>query len=740
MHSKLLTVKNHTMSSRIISFFIFLSFCLPSVAQKDVKAAEQLLSRVAPSYCKKISFELSPASENDYFELVPNGKNIIIRGNCANSMAVGLNHFLKYYCLTTVSWYAADRVELPTTFPTLTEKVSIDARTKNRFFLNYCTFGYTMPWWKWNDWERLIDWMALNGVNLPLAITGQEVIWHKVWTKLGLTDKEVRNYFTGPAHLAWHRMANMDYFQGNLPDSWLNSQEALQKQIVARERELNMKPVLPAFAGHVPKELKRLYPEANIHLLSNWGGFTDEYRGSFLYPLDPLFKKIQKEFLTEQTRLFGTDHIYGADPFNEMDSPSWEPEYLAKVTKTIYESMTEVDPKATWFQMTWMFYFDQGKWTNPRINAFLRGVPQDKMLLLDYYCENTEVWKKTESFFGQPYIWCYLGNFGGNTMMVGKVKEVGKRIENTYQNGGKNLWGIGSTLESFDVNPFMYEYVFEKAWNNKIDDEQWMQKLADRYTGKEDKNFREAWKQLLEKIYIGNAQLGQATLTNARPSLEGNGNWTTNPKTAYNNKDLCDIWGLMLKAENRNREFYRFSVVNVGRQVMGNYFSVLRDNFTKAYKAKDMAEMKKTSAQMMELLDDMDALVATFPSFFSLNDWIADAREIGVNTQEKAYYEENARTILTTWGVKGQSLNEYASRSWSGLISTYYKPRWQMFVTDVMAASAANKTFDAKVFNEKVQQFEIDWTKSTIMPKAPKCANSVKLAEKLYSKYQSQIK
>lgn len=727
------------MSSRIISFFVFLSFCLPSIAQKDVRTAEQLLSRVAPSYSKKISFEQTPASENDHFELIPNGTNIIIRGNNANSMAVGLNHFLKYYCLTTVSWYAADKVELPKTFPALTEKVSIDARTKNRFFLNYCTFGYTMPWWKWNDWERLIDWMALNGVNLPLAITGQEVIWHKVWTKLGLTDKEIRNYFTGPAHLAWHRMANMDYFQGNLPDSWLTNQEALQKRIVARERELNMKPVLPAFAGHVPKELKRLYPEANIHLLSNWGGFTDEYRGSFLYPLDPLFKKIQKEFLTEQTRLFGTDHIYGADPFNEMDSPSWEPEYLAKVTKTIYESMTEVDPKATWFQMTWMFYFDQGKWTNPRINAFLRGVPQDKMLLLDYYCEHTEVWKKTESFFGQPYIWCYLGNFGGNTMMVGKVKEVGKRIENTYQNGGKNLWGIGSTLESFDVNPFMYEYVFEKAWNNKIDDEQWMQKLADRYAGKEDKNFREAWKQLFEKIYIGNAQLGQATLTNARPTLEGFGNWTTNPKTAYNNKDLCDIWGIMLKAVNRDREFYRFSVVNVGRQVMGNYFSVLRDNFTKAYKAKDMAEMKKTSAHMMELLDDMDALVATFPSFFSLNDWIADARQIGVDKKEKAYYEENARTILSTWGVKGQTLNEYASRNWSGLISTYYKPRWEMFVNDVMAASTENKAFDAKAFSEKVQNFEVEWTKSNKVPSA-KLGNSVKLSEKLYSKYQPLIK
>lgn len=26
--------------------------------------------------------------------------------------------------------------------------------------------------WDWERWEREIDWMALNGINLPLAFTG----------------------------------------------------------------------------------------------------------------------------------------------------------------------------------------------------------------------------------------------------------------------------------------------------------------------------------------------------------------------------------------------------------------------------------------------------------------------------------------------------------------------------------------------------------------------------------------
>lgn len=128
--------------------------------------------------------------------------------------------------------------------------------------------------------------------------------------------------------------------------------------------------------------------------------------------------------------------------------------------------------------------FDSGHWTGPRIDAFVNGVPRNKMILLDYYAEYQEIWKRTESYYGQPYLWCYLGNFGGNTMMTGNLRETGKRIENAYRNGGSNFWGIGSTLESFDVNPFMYEYVFEKAWDYRLTDDQWIAALADRHFGK----------------------------------------------------------------------------------------------------------------------------------------------------------------------------------------------------------------------------------------------------------------
>ena len=41
-----------------------------------------------------------------------------------------------------------------------------------RYYMNVCTFGYSYVWWGWERWEREIDWMAMNAINIPLAFVG----------------------------------------------------------------------------------------------------------------------------------------------------------------------------------------------------------------------------------------------------------------------------------------------------------------------------------------------------------------------------------------------------------------------------------------------------------------------------------------------------------------------------------------------------------------------------------------
>lgn len=640
----------------------------------------------------------------------------MITGNNANSMATGLNHYLKYYCLTTVSWYADIPVEMPDTLPMLKQPIEHKAKVERRFFLNYCTYGYTMPFWQWKNWERLIDWMALNGINMPLAITGQEAVWYKVWHKLGLSDQEIRSYFTGPTYLPWHRMANIDGWNGPLPIHWINSQVTLQKQILKRERELSMHPVLPAFAGHVPHALKRIYPNANIQTLGKWAGFDKAYHCYFLNPEDPLFAKIQQLYLKEQTALFGTDHIYGIDPFNEVDPPSWEPEYLKQVSSNMYHTLTQADPKAEWLQMTWMFYFDKEKWTAPRIEALLTGVPQNKMILLDYHCENVELWKQTQRFHGQPYIWCYLGNFGGNTAMIGNVKESGARLENALKNGGKNLWGIGSTLEGFDVTQFPFEYIFEKAWNHSLSNEEWVNFLADRHVGTINSSVRESWQLLFNDIFTQIPKV-LGILPNLRPEYNKN-----NPRTTieYENSKLFRAFELLLKESQIKHDTHKLDIIMIGRQMLGNLFLEKKDSLDKAFGKKDLDEVKRLSAIMRELLRDIDILTSYHPHC-SLSSWLDAARSYGDTPMLKDYYERNARNLITTWGG---SLNDYANRTWAGLIRDYYAQRWEMYFEALLHSLQTGTKFDQKDLNKRIKTFEDAWVNSVepisiFQPKQP---------------------
>ena len=708
--------------------------CSPKAEDKDLLAMRSMVERLVPAYVENFRFEkIAAPNGKDLFQLdtSDNGK-IVIRGNNANAMAMGLNHYLRYYCLTTVSWYADIPVEMPRTLPAIDKPVLAEAKVDRRFFLNYCTFGYSMPFWQWEDWERLIDWMALNGINMPLAVTGQESVWYNVWRKIGLTDEEIRSYFTGPAYLPWHRMANIDGWNGPLPKHWLESQEQLQKRILTRERELNMKPVLPAFAGHVPAALKRIHPDADIQHLGKWAGFDRQYRCSFLNPEEPLFGSIQRLYLEEQTRLFGTDHIYGIDPFNEVDPPSWDPEYLNKVAADIHHTLTAVDPEAEWMQMAWLFYFNQGDWTDERIKALLTGVPQGKMSLLDYHCENVELWQRTDSFYGQPYIWCYLGNFGGDTTLTGNVKESGARLENALLQGGDNLQGIGSTLEGLDVVQFPYEYILEKAWTLNKTDTDWIHALADRHAGFVSEPLREAWNILFNQVYV-QVPTTLGILSDFRPAMKRTVFYST--ATDYPNTVLLQAWKQLLQVPDCTRDALRLDIITVGRQLLGNYFLTIKEEFDRMYGQKDLQALKMKAAEMRKLLDELEQLTA-FHSHTSVAGWLSDARAYGDTPELKDYYEKNARNLITTWGG---SLNDYANRTWAGLVSHYYAKRWDMYLDAVISAVEENREFSQDELDERMTVFEESWVQSTHPIVTTPGDDLLDYARSLLSKYEDKI-
>jgi alpha-N-acetylglucosaminidase len=99
----------------------------------------------------------------------------------------------------------------------------------------------------------------------------------KVLTDLGFTQEEMYDFFTGPAYLAWFRMGNLKHYGGTLSISWHMNQVDLQVQILQRYNELGIKYVLPAFAGFVPDNITRLFPDHNFTTASSWIGFDCKY-------------------------------------------------------------------------------------------------------------------------------------------------------------------------------------------------------------------------------------------------------------------------------------------------------------------------------------------------------------------------------------------------------------------------------------------------------------------------------
>ncbi|WP_409012348.1 alpha-N-acetylglucosaminidase N-terminal domain-containing protein [Bacteroides intestinalis] len=57
-------------------------------------------------------------------------------GNNINSMAVGLNYYLKYYCLITVSWYVDQPVEMSEVLPQIPFPVEVKARVGRHFCIS----------------------------------------------------------------------------------------------------------------------------------------------------------------------------------------------------------------------------------------------------------------------------------------------------------------------------------------------------------------------------------------------------------------------------------------------------------------------------------------------------------------------------------------------------------------------------------------------------------------------------
>ena len=704
--------------------------CL-AVVVKAASPIQGLLERIDKGASRKFVIE-QVKSPTDFFELDQKGDKVVIRGNNYVSIATGVNWYLKYYAGIQLSWNGMT-AQLPAVLPAVPQKERHETDLKYRYNFNYCTYSYTMAFWDWDRWEKEIDWMALHGINLPLAVVGADVVWYNVLTKLGYTKDEINEFIAGPAFQGWWLMNNLEGWGGPNPDSWYKQRETLQKQILKRMREYGIRPVLPGYSGMVPHNAKERLG-LNVSDPGLWCGYR---RPAFLQPTDPRFNEIADLYYKEMSRLYGKADFYSMDPFHEGGNVAGVD--LNAAGQAIWGAMKKANPKAVWVAQAWQ--------ANPR-QKMIENLPAGDLIVLDLFAESRpqwgdpeSTWYRKEGFGKHDWLYCMLLNYGGNVGLHGKMKHV---IDEFYKaktsSFGKTMKGVGMTMEGSENNPVMFELLCELPWRPaRFDKDEWLKNYTVARYGKADKAVQDAWLLLSNTIYncpAKNTQQGtHESVFCGRPDYDVYqvSSWSE-MEPYYKPEDIIRAAGIMLSAADRfkGNNNFEYDLIDIVRQAVAEKGRLVYPIMIDAYKAGEKELFAASSQRFLDLILLQDKLLAARPEF-KVGTWIEKARNLGTTPEEKNLYEWNARVQVTTWGNRVAAdeggLRDYAHKEWNGLLRDFYYNRWKVWIDRQKAQlnGAPVKAIDFYAIEEP-------WTKQTNPYSSQAEGDVIEVAKEVYAK------
>ena len=696
----------------------------------------------------KFKFVLDPSlnSKQEAFVLGSEGEKILIKGTTISAITTGLGWYLNNIAKVNIAWNAlnektVDFAQTGAAYVDLSninlplpaeEKHVCDA--KYRYYLNTCTFGYSMTSWTWARWQQEIDWMALHGINMPLQLVGMEEVWRKFLTmeeggkrKYGYTDAEAKAFVAGPAFIAWWAMNNLEGWGGtavgsksgynNLAgaggvqdDAWYARQKKLAKQIVDAQRALGMQPVLPGWSGMVPTNFASKSGYATRGNGGNWAG-------DFVRPLllnvnigADKYAAIAADYYACLKEVMGESQYYSMDPFHEGGGAGTMEDYEA-----LYAAMEAAKPGSQWVIQQWQWSATQ--------KYSLTAVPAGKLIVLDLFSDGSPAFDGYNGYAPQDAVFCAIPNFGGRSGLMGRLQNV---TDNYFKFKGKyaSIKGIGTAPEAIEQTPVTYDLIYQLPWMNgvKPDVAAWVDNYAEARYGQDNKVIKEAWSLLRQGPLNYGADGIQGPVEDvwaARPNLDAN-------KASSWGKTLADAGGtytparrqmlidavyklidqedeLALEDGSIYKSNYNYDLVEFGGGVMADYAYDLLLGIRAAKNAEGTngATYKARRDAFLQLILDMDAFRGTNLNF-RLGKWTQEARAAageveGATTATPDWYEyNNARTILTTWSSPGTNLNDYSYRSWQGLLKDYYYKRWKYY-------------FDNNCNDGQYEYFEWNW-------------------------------
>ena len=687
------------------------------------QAVTALVNRIGGrGTAEKFKFILEGAANTDQEKFIIDAQDgkILIQGNSISAITTGLGWYLNYHANINIAWNSlnekADGVayanlrRLP--LPTTKEEHICDA--KYRYYFNYCTFGYSMTSWTWKRWQQEIDWMALHGINMPLQIVGLEEVWRKFLTleqdgkrKYNYSDEEAKAFVAGPAFTAWWGMNNLegwggtgaDGWGGVQDDAWYARQQTLATNIVNRQRELGMQPVLPGFSGMIPSNFTE---KTGVATDPNGGLWCNYIRPRIIDPTAERFSEIATDYYSCLQEVMGESQYYSMDPFHEgggIRSGKYSEAYRA-----IFDVMEAAKQGSQWVIQQW-------QWNHSKKLA-LDAVPEGRLIVLDLFSDGMPKFDTFNGYAPQDAVFCAIPNFGGRSGLMGRLNNVADNYF-TYKNRYTTIKGIGVAPEAIEQTPVVYDLIFQLPWmGSKPDMQVWVKEYATARYGVDNPIVQNAWELLRQGVLNYGADAIQGPVEDvwgARPNLDARpaSAWgkTINHASAIYTKErrqmlidatyklLSQSKTLDLKKRSVQESNYNYDLVELGGAVMADYAYELLLGIKEAKQAAgenfttDDTYITRRDA-FLTLIADVDVFKGTNLNF-RLGKWTEEARDAaaevyGASTATADWYEfNNARTLITTWGDYAQNnggrLRDYSYRSWQGLLKDYYLPRWEYF-------------------------------------------------------------
>ena len=718
-----------------------------------IKAVEGLVERrFGAQYLEQMRFKrLNSSSSLDRWEIRMD-KSLVFAGTSATAITSSIQWYMKHFLHVHFDWYHEKLQEnLPSILPSIGSiPIQKERTSRYSYYQNVCTVSYSMWSWDWETWEAHIDWMALNGINMPLAFTGQEKVWQTTFQNhFNITQDGLDRFFGGAAFLAWSRMGNLRGnwgHRGPLPQTFIDSQYRLQQRILARMKLFGMIPAMPSFAGFVPQEFQQRYPTAKIKRASNWGSFSDiNCCVYYIEPTDPLFHEISLAFHHELKRIYpNASSLYQCDTYNEINPESFAPEYLVASSKAVIRGIRQSDPNGVWLMQGWLF--QSPAWTNSRIQSYLSGVPDSQMIILDLYSEVNPIWKRSMNYFGKSWIYCVLHNFGGNDGLRGDLATIATDPLLALIQSNGTMIGIGLTMEGIYQNYPVYDLTLAMNWEqHPVVLSDWISQYITYRYGQFDPHAFSGWKLLLSSVYNCTRAYGGVTksILTLRPrwKLVRDGFMPTT--IAYNRFDLMHALKHLLASQHgRTSVAFQHDVVDVTRQVLSDHALVTYSELESMYHSETTdASVVCAKAQVLrDILDDADRLLSTHRHFL-LGPWLLRARELtDKNGSLTRYFEYQARNQITRWGEENHhSIGDYASKQWAGLMRDYYRPRWNVFLTAVCNSKRSDLPIDFAILLDQYEKMEQHWNMINNNYTTTSQGDSLDVAFELYHKYHGAV-